>query len=127
MALLGTNKPISGGAASKAGSIYPAGFATAESKVPFITIQGGPRSKVDPIFSLYDEFFYIRCYNDVRKAYVQIDEILERVESLLDGLTLSLTNGSNVHTTFEESLGETIDESLNLNFVEAHFRIRTVE
>lgn len=128
-ALLETNAPFydTNGTKTTANSIMPAGKATTSTKTPFITIQGGPRVKVDPLGFTYDEFFYIRCYNDIRKSYIEIDSVIERIEALLDEHNFSLADGSNVLTTLEDVDIEREDETLNLNFREARFRIRIIE
>lgn len=127
--MLASNAPFYNptGTKTTAESIVPAGKASSTTKTPFITIQGGPRVKVDPLGSVYDEFFYIRCYNDIKKSYIEIDNIIERIEALLDDYSFSLADGTNVLTTLENIDIEREDETLNLNFREARFRIRLVQ
>jgi hypothetical protein len=129
LAMLGVNAPFTNPKAVKstANSIMPAGKAVSSTATPFITIQGGGRSRVNPLQNLYDEFFYIRCYNDSKKAYVEINTVLARVEALLNNSSLTITGASNVLTTLEASGAEFEDEDLELNFVEARYRVRSLE
>lgn len=124
--MLASNAPFNNpkGTATKANSILSAGKASTSTKTPFITIQGGPRVKVNPLGRVFDEFIYIRCYNDIKKSYVEIGNILERVEIILDDIDLSLDDENCVLVTLEEAGLEATDEELNLNFIETRYRIR---
>ena len=86
LAMLGSNAPFNDpkGTKNTAHSVIPAGFASIRTKTPFITIQGGPRVKRDPMGHYFNEFLYIRCYNDSKKSFVKIDEILERKYKLFE-------------------------------------------
>jgi hypothetical protein len=125
---LAANSPFynSEGTKTTANSIIPAGKATTATLTPFITIQGGPRSKVDPLGNAFDEFFYIRCYNDNKKTFVEIDNIIQRIEQLIDGVEITLSGDSCVLATLEDVGAELEDEALELNFKEARFRVRLI-
>lgn len=129
LALLAQNAPYYDpkGTQNTLNSVLPASKATSTTKTPFIQIQSGPRVKIDSMGNMYDEFFYIRCYNDIEKAYVEIDNIIERIELLLDDTSLTLADGTNVKTTLEDVDMEREDETLELNYKEARFRVRLVQ
>jgi hypothetical protein len=126
---LAENPPFNNekGTKSRVNSIIPAGKAGASTKTPFITFMSGPRVKVDPLGHIFDEFYYIRCYNDTRKAYIEIDTILERIENLLDDANLSLADGGTVLSTLEATDPEREDEAMNLNYRESRYRVRIVQ
>lgn len=128
LAMLAENPPFENpkGSKSAAHSIIPAGYASSITESPFITIQGGPRVKRDPMGHYFDEFIYIRCYNDIEKSFVTIDNILERIQQLLDNKSLTLNNNVSIHLSLETTDMERLDETLNMNYRESSYRSEIV-
>lgn len=126
--MLAANPPFDNpkGAKNKTHSIIPAAFTAIKTKTPFITIQGGPRVKRDPMGHYFDEFLYIRCYNDSKKAFITIDSILEKIQQLLDNSSLSLDDNAHIFMSLESTDVERIDEALDLNYRESSYRIEIV-
>lgn len=126
--MLGLNTPFHNpkGDVSTANSIIPDGKATTNTITPFVTIRGGPRVKIDPLGKIFDEFFYIRCYNDIDKSYYDIDTIIDRIEYLLDGATIVIDSTSTITCTLENVDMEREDEAFNMNYKEARFRLRII-
>ena len=125
LALLAENAPFhdSDGTASKANSIVPADVANRKMETPFITIQEGNENKSGKVLI---QSFYIRCYNNIKKSYITINEILDRVRSLLDGSDLTLTDRRHIKTTMESRLPGLVEEGMELKFKEERFRVEVL-
>lgn len=123
LSMLADNPPYANpsGTKSKANSIVPAGAATAKTATPFITIQGGGEVQVGRKF--FVETMYIRVYDAQPKYFVRIDQVMEKIKSILDHSDLTLTENRFIQIEYESALTELTDEALNLNFREAVFRI----
>lgn len=122
--MLGANLPYwepGNGSAAKNNSIIPAGAADANTVTPFITIQGGGEVQIGTKF--FAETMYIRVYDAQPKFFVNIDKVMERIKSVLDRANLTLSPNRLVEIRYESALTELTDESLNLNFREAVFRL----
>lgn len=121
--LLAANTPFynPNGASAKTNSIIPAGKATGETNGPFVTIQNGNETKLGT--KLYDLFVYIRVYDSTQKSYTQIQAILERIKVLLDGYEFSFNSSALVQAKYDNTVSETVDESLNMNFQESRYRL----
>ena len=123
LALLASNKPfynLASGTAATANSIIPAGKATGETITPFVTIQIGSTTQLGN--KMYDMFIYVRAYGSIKKAYVKIQQILERVQVLIHDYEFSL-DSTLVQAKYESTLPEMVDESLGLNYQESRFRL----
>jgi len=123
LALLGANVPFynPNGSALTSNSIYPAGKANGSSVTPFITLQAGGQTMLGS--QLYDEVYYIRVYDSIKRAYVSIQKAQERIKTILDDYELSLDNSRLVRAKYENTGPELVDESLRLNFMESQFRL----
>lgn len=121
--LLALNKPFynPSGTAAKTNSIFPAGKATGETVGPFVTIQVGNETKLGT--TIYDLFIYIRAYDSIQKSYTKIQTILERVKVLLDGHSFTFSSSVLVQAKYDNTVSETVDESLNMNFQESRYRL----
>lgn len=124
--MLGYNSPFydPNGTMSKANSIVPADMVKRRLNTPFITIQEGSETRVGS--SLIDESFFIRCYNDVSKSYVKINEILDRVREILDGASLTLSDRVFVKISFEARLPGLEEEGMELKFKEERYRLQVL-
>ena len=109
------------GDSAKTNSIIPAFKSYGEMSTPFITIQGGTESRSWE--NMREQNIYVRCYNDIKKSYVKIDEISERIRTVLDKAELSLSPNILVRIRYEFTTQETLDDELNLNFKELRFRL----
>jgi len=109
------------GSSAKTNSIIPAFKSYGEMSTPFITIQGGTESRSWE--NMREQNIYVRCYNDIKKSYVKIDEISERIRTVLDKAELSLSPNILVKIRYEFTTQETLDDELNLNFKELRFRL----
>ena len=79
---------------SNANSIVPMEFIGELKNHPTIGIRAGVTQKIG--VNLIDAFIHIRCYNNMDKAYVDINKVLSRVEALLQGKKFVLTGMVNV-------------------------------
>ena len=127
--MLASNKPYydPNGALAKVNSIIPAGKANGDMNMPFVTVKVGSATKIGYKFG--DQVFYIRAYDSKERSYISIEEILERIKTLLDNYTLSFTNYGNavpVKLKYEGSLPEQEDQPLDLNFGENIFRLYSI-
>ena len=120
--MLASNAPYHNpnGVTSKANSIVPSDVANRKMETPFITIQEGNENKIGHVLS---QSIFIRCYNDIRKSYITINEVLDRVRVLLDGVDLTLTDRRHVKTYFESRLPGLVEEAMELKFKEARYRV----
>lgn len=124
--MLGLNAPFydDTGTETRANSIVPADMVKRKLNTPFITIQEGSETKIGS--NLKDESFFIRCYNDIRKSYVRVNEILDRVRDLLDGADLELSDRVLVKVSFESRLPGLEEEGMELKFKEERYRLQVL-
>lgn len=88
---------------------------------PLIGIRSGQMVKVG--YNSYDVFIFIRCYTSLDKAFVENDEILSLVNSLLDQAYLPIPSAAVAEMTLEQVSGEEYDEGFKLNYRESQFRL----
>jgi hypothetical protein len=121
--MLASNKPFNkpSRASSKANSVLPWGKATQSTNSPFVSVQGGPETRISDRF--YTDLVYIKVYNGDNKTYVTIDNIVSRIVALLHLQQLGLTNGVAVKTVRESVTAELWDEGLKMNYKEITFRV----
>lgn len=124
--MLGLNAPFydPSGTQTRANSIVPADMVKRKFNTPFVTIQEGSETKIGS--TLKDESFFIRCYNDIRKSYVRINEILDRIRELLDGANLELSDRVFVKASFEARLPGLEEEGMELKFKEERYRLQVL-
>lgn len=76
-------------------------------------------------YKLTESFIVIRCYNNIDKTYVEIDDVLARVKALLHGNRFTYDNGTNCVDVFYETTGDELeDEAYGQVFREAQYRIQ---
>jgi hypothetical protein len=123
--LLATNTPFysPSGSTSKANSIVPAGQISGKFNTPFVSLQEGNLTLISE--KLKDESFYVRCYNDINKTGVAINNILDRIIELLDRVELNIVDEKHrfVKIKWESRLPLLVDEGFNLNFREDRYRL----
>jgi len=124
--MLGSNAPFynKDGTSKKINSIVPADMVNRKLNTPFITIQEGNETKIGK--NLMDESFFIRCYNDIRKSYIDINTILDRVRELLDGASFALSDRRFIDINFESRLPGLEEESMELKFKEERYRLKVL-
>lgn len=71
----------------------------------------------------HDVFFYIRCYNNRDKTYVDIDNALSLVYDSLHRKKLPMVGAVNVKTYHETTLDEMVDEANNMRYRESRYRL----
>lgn len=124
--MLGSNKPFySKGVAqtsSKSNSFIPADMLGNDLNTPIISLGFGTRIRIGDT-ALESETVYIRCYNDINKSYVEINNIIQRIKLLLDNANLSLSEGAFVKITFDSLSDGLPDEPLNMKFREIIFQV----
>lgn len=123
--LLASNTPLLNptGTSAKTNSIVPSDMVNRKLNTPFITIQEGNENIDSHI--LY-QTFYIRCYNDISKSYVEINTILDRVRLLITSNDLALTDRRFVKAQSESRLPGLVEEMLDLKFKEERFRVQVL-
>lgn len=121
--MLGVNAPFYNpeGIVSRKNSIVPADMVNRKMAMPVVGIQEGTETKIG--HELKDESFFIRCYNDVSKSYIRINEILDRIRELLDGSELTLSDRVFVDISFEARMPGLVDEEIGLKFKEERYRL----
>lgn len=122
--MLASNKPAHNpsGTSARTNSIVPQAVASEKMNVPFIMLAEGSETKIGS--KLLDESLYVRCYNDRKKSNVVINQIIERVKTLLDGKVLTLTSRRQVEKVkYETTLPPLLDEEVNLRFRESRYRL----
>lgn len=124
--MLAENIPFyrSTGSESRENSIVPSDMVNKKMNTPFISIQEGSETKIGT--ELKDASFFIRCYNDLRKSYIRINEILDRIRELLDGTDLVLTDRRHVKTSFEIRMPGLVEEGIELKFKEERYRLQVL-
>ena len=124
--LLAPSTPVNNpdGEQSRANSIVPMSKVANERTsrpTPLIGIRSGQMVKTG--FNSYDVFIFIRCYTSLDKAFVENDEILSLVNSLLDNAFLPIPSAAVAEMTLEQVSGEEYDEGFKLNYRESQFRL----
>lgn len=109
------------GTAQTINSIVPADMVKQAMSTPLITIQEGSRLKIGS--KLISDTLFIRCYNEMRKSYIEIDTIIDRVITLLDGVEISIDGKVFVKIEWEVTLPGLPDEPLDMKFKETRFRV----
>jgi len=125
-AMLGSNKPyyLPTGVLSKANSIVPMEFIEELKTMPAIGIKAGVMAKVS--VNLYDAIILIRCYNNMDKAYVDINKVLSKVENMVQGKLFTLTGMVNIATELETIGEELVDDAYQLRFRELSVRLQLI-
>lgn len=100
-------------------SIIPAGAASGRILTPFVTIQGGAETRIGS--KMTTETVYLRVYDKRPKFFVTIDQIMEKMKSILDGAELEFGSERFVRIQYESSLAELEDPGLDMHFREAVF------
>ena len=121
--MLAENAPYhnAGGDSSKVNSIIPADIANRKLTMPILVIREGQELSIGT--HLVSETLFVRCYNGVDRSYIDINDILDRVKTLLSDAQLSISDKVMVRVEWEATLSGLIDESLNLKFKESRYRV----
>lgn len=127
VAKLAPSTPITNaeGATDKVNSIIPMSKVADETShrpCPLIGIRAGDLQRAG--YHTYDVFVYIRCYNNVDKAYFEINEILSFVNKLLDRQFIPIPTVATVEQELQSMTGEEYDEGFKLNYRECVFRLQ---
>lgn len=125
--MLAESTPImdANGTPSKVNSIVPMSKVADETShrpCPLIGIRAGDLQRAG--YHTYDVFVYIRCYNNVDKAYFEINEILSFVNKLLDRQFIPIPTVANPEMVLQSMTGEEYDEGFKLNYRECVFRLQ---
>jgi hypothetical protein len=125
LSMLASNAPFysPNGTKSTANSIVPADMVKRELETPFITVQEGNENKSGHVLS---QTFYVRCYNDVSKSYIEINEILDKVREILNNSEMTLTDRRHVKSDFESRMPGLVEEAMELKFKEERFRFEVL-
>lgn len=109
------------GTASTKNSIVPSDIVKKAMSTPLVSIQEGSRLKIGS--KLISDTVFIRCYNEDRKSYIEINNIIDRIITLLDGVEITIEDKVLVELNWEATLPGLRDEPLGMKFKEARFRI----
>ena len=109
------------GASQAKNSIVPSDVVRKAMSTPLISIQEGSRLKIGS--KLISETLFIRCYNENSKSYVEINNIVDKIVTLLDGVEISIEGKVLVKIEWEATLPGLEDEPLDMKFKEARFRV----
>jgi hypothetical protein len=109
---------------AKANSIVPTDFIPELKNMPAIGVRAGVTTRRG--VSMIDAIILVRCYNNMDKAFVDINKVLSRVETLVNGKLFELTGMVNIATTFETISQESVDDAYQLRFREAAFRLQLI-
>lgn len=125
-AMLAESTPIQqpNGALSNKNSIIPMTKIADENStrpVPLIGIRSGQMTRVG--FNSYDVFIFIRCYTSLDKAFVENNNIMSLVNTMLDRQFISIPTVAIAEMTLEQVSGEEYDEGYKLNYRESQFRL----
>lgn len=125
--MLAESTPITNanGTPSKLNSIVPMSKVADETSsrpCPLIGIRSGDLQRAG--YHTYDVFVYIRCYNNVDKAYFEINEILSFVNKLLDRQFIPIPTVATAEMVLQSMTGEEYDEGFKLNYRECAFRLQ---
>lgn len=126
VAKLAESTPVNNpnGTKARANSIVPmtkVADETSSRPVPLIGIRCGNMTRAG--YQTYEVFVFIRCYNSLDKAFVEINEIMSLVNKLLDRQNISLKSAVIADMTLEQIGGEEYDEGYKLNYREGQFRL----
>lgn len=123
LSMLATNAPFyqTGGTKSKVNSIVPADIVERALETPFLVIQEGSEIRLEEF--LKSETVFVRCYNDRVKSYIDINTILDKVQSLLHDAQISIDDRVLVRCQWETTLPGLLDESIGLKFKESRYRL----
>jgi hypothetical protein len=125
LAMLGSNTPIIGtGTASTANSIVPSDLVNKKLNTPYITIQEGNENKSGG--HTMNQSFFIRCYNDDSKGYIEINEILDKIREILNGSELTLEDRRFIEINFESRLPGLREETMQQKFKEERYRVKVL-
>jgi hypothetical protein len=105
-------------------SIVPLEKFKHKNPLPQITIQGGGQNRVGT--NLYEDIFYIRCYNSSSKTFVEITDILARVRELLHKRQFQLAGSTSIELVHETTQAELVDQAYDLPFRESRYRWQRV-
>lgn len=105
-------------------SVVPASKGDKLTATPFLTVQNLVDSQVGT--NLKNAFFVVRCYNATDKTYVEIDDVLRRVHTLLHRHTFQLDGLASVNTVYETTGAELEDQAYGLNFRESQYRVEYI-
>ena len=127
VAMLAESTPVTNanGTPDKANSIIPMSKVADETSsrpCPLIGIRAGDLQRAG--YHTYDVFVYIRCYNNVDKAYFEINEILSFVNKLLDRKFIPIPTVATAEMVLQSMTGEEYDEGFKLNYRECAFRLQ---
>jgi hypothetical protein len=125
--MLAVSTPImnANGTPEKVNSIVPMSKVADETShrpCPLIGIRSGDLQRAG--YHTYDVFVYIRCYNNVDKAYVEINDILSFVNKLLDRQFITIPTVATAEMVLQSMTGEEYDEGFKLNYRECVFRLQ---
>jgi hypothetical protein len=123
---LAKSRPISNskGALDRRNSIVPMSKImdqTAGRPTPLLGVRSGNMTKAG--FHSFDVFIFIRCYNSLDKTYVEINEVMSLVASLLDKQNLTMESAVLADMTLEQIGDEEYDEGYKLNYREGLFKL----
>jgi len=123
ISMLASNAPFynPSGTKTRSNSIIPADIVERALDTPFLVIQEGSESMLDE--HLRSETIFIRCYNDRVKSYIDINKILDRVQTLLHEAQFSIDDRTLVRCQWETTLPGLLDESIGLKFKESRYRL----
>lgn len=123
LGMLALNAPIGRPDATKTkvASIMPIHKVKGKIATPFLTIQEGVE-----VFTGYTskrQSVYIRCYNELSKSYIEINQILDRVRILLHKVELDLLDRTLVECKCEGRMPALEDEAFELRYKEEQYGI----
>jgi hypothetical protein len=121
--MLGSNTPFfdQNGTSAKVNSVVLSDQVRSEMNTPFITLQEGNENRTG--WGMMRQSFFIRVYNDPRKSYIKINEILDRVRLLIDRVDLELSDRTLVECRMESRLPALEDEGFQLKYKEERYGI----
>jgi len=109
---------------SRVNSIVPAEFMGDVKNMPSLGVKAGVTTLRGTNY--IDAFILIRCYNNMDKAYVDINTVLSRVEAVINDKLFTLTGMVNIATTLESISAESVDDAYSLRYREAQFRLQLI-
>ncbi len=108
----------------KENSIAPMDFIGELKNQPTIGVKAGVTTMIGT--NLIDALILVRCYNNMDKAYVDINKVLSRAETVINGKLFTLTGMTNIETVFEFISEESVDDAYQLRYREAQFRLQII-
>lgn len=126
VAKLAESRPVSNpdGPLLRQNSIVPMSKIVAETNtrpVPLIGMRFGNMVRAGN--HTFDVFVFIRCYNSLDKAFVEINEILSLVNNSLDHQYIVIPSAVQAQMELVQMTGEEYDEGYRLNYREGQFRL----